>query len=166
MLVLGIDPGLARTGFAFVEERQGRYHYLQSGCITTAKTMPSSQRLLAIYEELETLIEQQQPQALALEKLFFSKNVRTALQVGEARGVVILAAAGRGLALFEYTPLQVKQAVAGYGRADKDQVEKMVCLTLDLKKPPSVDDEADALAVALCHLQSRRYQEAVDRGGS
>jgi crossover junction endodeoxyribonuclease RuvC len=99
-----------------------------------------------------------------VEKIFFSKNVRTAFQVGEARGVVLLAAARAGILLFEYTPLQVKQAVAGYGRAEKAQVQKMVQMLLKLQQQPAIDDEADAMAVALCHLQNRRFQEAV-RGG-
>jgi len=121
-------------------------------------------RLAEIYNRVSELIAQYRPQFMAVEKLFFCKNVRTALQVGEARGTIILAAAKNELAVFEYTPLQVKQAVAGYGRADKSQVQHMVQLLLRLPQRPAVDDEADALAVAICHLQHRRYRETVEGG--
>jgi len=121
-------------------------------------------RLELIYDQIMELIRLYRPDALSLEQLFFSKNTRTALQVGEARGIVILASAKSGLELHQYTPLQVKQAVAGYGRAAKEQVQRMVQILLKLEELPAVDDEADALAVALCHLQHRRWQEAVKRG--
>lgn len=166
MRIIGIDPGVAITGYGVIEEREEGYRCIASGCIRTAADLPSAIRLLAIYDQIGRLIEQYRPQALVVEKLFFSKNVRTAFQVGEARGVIILAAASAGLLLFEYTPLQVKQAVAGYGKAEKTQVQKMVQLLLKLQQPPPVDDEADAMAVALCHLQNRRFNEAVKGGSS
>ncbi|HPU00439.1 MAG: crossover junction endodeoxyribonuclease RuvC [Firmicutes bacterium] len=162
MVVLGIDPGLAITGYGLVEEREGRFIRLASGCIRTAKDTASPLRLEEIFNGVEEIIRRYQPAAMVVEKLFFCKNVRTALQVGEARGTVILAAAKNRLPVFEYTPLQVKQAVAGYGAADKAQVQKMVQLLLALSRCPAVDDEADALAVALCHLQHRRYREVVE----
>ncbi len=166
MRLLGIDPGVAITGYSIVEELGNDFCLIDSGCIRTKSDLPPEQRLEAIYNRVTALITEYKPQALSIEKIFFSKNVRTAFQVGEARGVVILAAAKSGLFLFEYTPLQVKQAVAGYGKADKGQVQRMVKMLLRLKEIPAVDDEADAMAVALCHLQNRRYQEAVKGGRS
>jgi crossover junction endodeoxyribonuclease RuvC len=166
MFILGIDPGVAITGYAVLEESGTLYRCVASGCIRTASDLPPEMRLLAIFEQINDLIARYKPQSLVIEKIFFSKNVRTAFQVGEARGVVILAAARSRLAVFEYTPLQVKQAVAGYGRAEKAQVQKMVQMLLKLSHQPAVDDEADAMAVALCHLQNRRFQEAVRGGGS
>ncbi|HOB86469.1 MAG TPA: crossover junction endodeoxyribonuclease RuvC [Bacillota bacterium] len=164
MRVLGIDPGVALTGYGVLEEQGGDYLRLASGCIRTAEKLPMPRRLELIYDQIMELIRLYRPDALSLEQLFFSKNTRTALQVGEARGIVILASAKSGLELHQYTPLQVKQAVAGYGRAAKEQVQRMVQILLKLEELPAVDDEADALAVALCHLQHRRWQEAVKRG--
>lgn len=164
MIILGIDPGLALTGYGVVEEKENEFYRLASGCIRTARDTPGPLRLAEIYDRVSELIVQYGPHSMAVEKLFFCKNVSTALQVGEARGTIILAAAKSDLAFFEYTPLQVKQAVAGYGRADKSQVQHMVHLLLRLPKRPAVDDEADALAVALCHLQHRRYYEALKGG--
>ena len=164
MRILGIDPGVAITGYSIIEENDNDYFCIASGCIRTASDSEPELRLLTIYDRITELVEEYSPQALVVEKIFFSKNVRTAFQVGEARGVVLLAAARAGILLFEYTPLQVKQAVAGYGKAEKAQVQKMVQLLLKLQRQPAVDDEADAMAVALCHLQNRRFQEAV-RGG-
>lgn len=162
--IIGIDPGVAITGYAVIEESESDFTCITSGCIRTNKDLPSAARLEAIYNQVFELISKYKPHSLAVEKIFFSKNVRTAFQVGEARGVIILAAAGSGLDLFEYTPLQVKQAVAGYGKAEKAQVQKMVQMLLKLPQKPSVDDEADAMAVALCHLQNRRWQDAVKGG--
>lgn len=164
MKIIGIDPGVAITGFAVLEESGSNYQYISSGCIRTAKNLPTGERLRAIYEAVNEVVKDHQPNVLAIEKLFFSKNVRTAFQVGEARGVIILAATNANLEIFEYTPLQVKQAVAGYGKAEKGQVQKMVQMLLKLSQLPRVDDEADAMAVALCHLQYRRFQEAVKGG--
>ncbi len=164
MRVLGIDPGVAITGYSIIEENENNFLLIASGCIRTAKETPPALRLKAIHLKVVELIDEYKPLAMAVEKIFFSKNVRTAFQVGEARGVVILAAARFDLELHEYTPLQIKQAVAGYGKADKAQVQKMVQMLLRLPKPPAVDDEADAMAASLCHLQNRRYQEAVKGG--
>lgn len=164
MRIIGIDPGVAITGYAVVEESGDKYICLSSGCIETASEKPTSLRLQEIHNRILELVDRYNPRALAIEKIFFSKNVRTAFQVGEARGVVILVAAMRSLELFEYTPLQVKQAVAGYGNAEKSQVQKMVKLLLGLDEQPAFDDEADAIAVALCHLHGRRYREALKGG--
>ena len=161
---MGIDPGLAITGYGVLEEKNSETRRLASGVIRTSKQTPGEQRLAQIYDRVGELILEYRPQTLAIEKLFFCKNVRTALQVGEARGTVILAAAKGELEFYEYTPLQVKQAVAGYGRADKQQVQRMVELVLKLPEKLKVDDEADALAVALCHLQYRSFNRAT-RGG-
>lgn len=166
MRIIGIDPGVAITGYGLVEETAGDFTRVISGCILTDKELPTAERLRAIHEQVLKLIVDYSPQALAIEKIFFSKNVRTAFQVGEARGVIILAAAQHHIELYEYTPLQVKQAVAGYGKAEKAQVQKMVQLLLRLEQQPSVDDEADALAIALCHMQNRRFQEIIAKGRS
>lgn len=165
MIILGIDPGLALTGYGIVEERDNGFHRLDSGTIRTAQGRPGIRRLEEIFDRVSELIFRFEPHSLALEKLFFCRNVSSALQVGEARGTIILAAAKRELPLYEYTPLQVKQAVAGYGRADKLQVQRMVQMLLQSTAKWSTDDESDALAVALCHLQHRRYHEAVKGGG-
>jgi len=164
MRILGIDPGVAITGYGIVEEKGGDYHCPASGIIRTGSDLPTASRLASIHEQVMEIIAEHSPRALAVEKIFFSKNVRTAFQVGEARGVIILAASGNNLAVFEYTPLQVKQAVAGYGKAEKAQVQNMVRMLLKLPQKPAADDEADAMAVALCHLQNRRWQEAVKGG--
>jgi crossover junction endodeoxyribonuclease RuvC len=164
MRIIGIDPGVAITGYGVVEEIGSSIHCVASGIIRTSKDLPSEMRLEAIFNQFNELVMLHKPGVLAIEKIFFSRNVSTAFQVGEARGVIILAAARNRLELFEYTPLQVKQAVAGYGKAEKMQVQKMVRVLLNLPHLPAVDDEADAMAVALCHLQNRRFQNAVKGG--
>ena len=157
MLVLGIDPGTAITGYGLVKKGEGDDLTLVTyGAITTSSDWPLSERLRRIYRELTAVIEDQQPTAVAVEELFFSKNVRTALSVGQARGVVLLAAANAGLPIHEYTPLQVKQAITGYGRASKDQVQQMVKMLLALDSVPQPDDAADAIAVAICHIHSAK----------
>ncbi len=166
MRVIGIDPGVAITGYGIIDENGSEYSYIDSGCVRTPKDLNSASRLKDIHDYIFDLVANYTPQALVVEKLFFSKNVRTAFQVGEARGVIILAAARCNVDLFEYTPLQVKQAVAGYGKAEKKQVQTMVQMLLKIPHTLKVDDEADALAVALCHLQNRRYHEALKGGKS
>lgn len=155
MLVLGVDPGTATTGYGLVEERAGHLVALDYGVIRTSNDLLPADRLLGIYEELSRLIRAHSPEAVAVEELFFNRNVQTALAVGQARGVVLLAAASAGLPVAEYTPPQVKQAVAGYGGADKHQMQAMVKLVLGLPEPPRPDDAADALAVAICCVHSR-----------
>lgn len=164
MLVLGIDPGTAITGYAVVGQNDG-LHAVTYGVIRTPSDLPLAQRLLMIYQELTAVIRLHQPVAVAVEELFFSKNTRTAMSVGQARGIVLLAAAQAGLPVFHYKPAEVKQAVTGYGGASKSQVQEMVRLLLGLEAIPRPDDAADALAIAICHLHSApmRYQLANDR---
>ncbi len=166
MLVLGIDPGTATTGYGLVQETEtGEIKMVDYGVILTPAGMPLELRLLELHRQLKALLLLHRPQCAAVEKLFFQKNVRTAMAVGQARGVVLLALAENGLEIGEYTPLEVKQAVAGYGAADKKQVQEMVKALLDLDKIPKPDDAADALAIAICHLHSSRV-ERLARGVS
>ncbi len=151
MLVLGIDPGSAITGYGLVKEAGNSLRAVDYGCIRTAPSEPLEERLHKIYREVCELIEKYKPDQFAVEELFFNKNVRTALTVGQARGVILLAGAQSGLQVHEYTPLQVKQAVVGYGRAEKAQIQFMVKTMLSLPTIPKPDDVADALAIAICH---------------
>ncbi len=168
MLALGIDPGTATTGFGLVREQHGSYHLVDCGVVLTPAQEPMPQRLLLLHGRLLEILAAHRPDAVAVEELFFNKNVRTAITVGQARGVVLLAAAQAGIPVYEYTPLQVKQAVVGYGRAEKHQVQEMVRILLGLDCAPTPDDAADAVAVALCHLQSvglyRRLAESTQQG--
>ena len=156
MLVLGVDPGTAITGYGLVREEAEGLTLVEYGVITTPAGQPLAERLQTIYRGLADVARQHQPQQAAVEELFFSRNVRTALSVGHARGVALLALADAGLAIHEYKPLQIKQAIAGYGGADKQQVQHMVRLLLDLDDVPQPDDAADAVAVAVCHIHSAR----------
>lgn len=164
MLVIGIDPGTAITGYGVVRIHQGRdIEAVDYGVIETPAKAPMPERLVMLYEQLNQILTLHRPDTGAVEKLFFQKNVRTAISVGQARGVALLALAQVGVPSAEYTPLEVKQAVAGYGGADKNQVQQMVRVLLALEHIPRPDDAADALAVAICHLHSARikglYQE-------
>lgn len=161
MVVLGIDPGLAITGYGLVAENQGNLRLIAYGTLTTRAGRPLAARLQQIYRELQAIVTQYKPTAAAVEEIFFARNARTAFAVGQARGVVLLALADAGLWPVEYTPLQVKEAVVGYGRATKDQVQAMVKLLLGLEAVPQPDDAADALAVAICHLHSCGFQNLV-----
>ena len=163
MLVLGIDPGTAITGYGLVREEEEGLVLVGCGVITTPADQLLPQRLQAIYRGLTTIIAQHRPDQVAVEELFFSRNVRTALSVGQARGVVLLAAAEAGLPLHEYKPLEVKQTVAGYGGADKRQVQEMVRMLLQLERVPEPDDAADAVAVAVCHIHSARMRALIGR---
>lgn len=157
-LALGIDPGTATTGYGLVRlERDGELVAVQYGVILTPKDDSPSARLERIYNDLRKLIKKHKPDSAAVEKLFFSRNVTTALAVGQARGVVLLALQQAGIEAFEYTPNEVKNAVAGYGSADKRQVQEMVRALLQLDSIPKPDDAADALAVAITHLNTKRY---------
>jgi crossover junction endodeoxyribonuclease RuvC len=149
--VLGIDPGLANTGYGVVARRGMRFVALDGGVVTTRPGVPLEQRLATIYTEVCTLIERHQPEAVALEDLFFGQNAGSAFKVGQARGVVMLAAGQRGVPCASYTPQQVKQAVCGTGRAAKEQVARMVCAVLGLPDDPLPDHATDALAVGVCH---------------
>jgi crossover junction endodeoxyribonuclease RuvC len=154
MLVLGVDPGTAITGYGIVRSDGEVLEPVTYGVITTAAGEPFSRRLQHLYRELLALIDRYHPSEGSVEELFFARNARTALSVGHARGVILLALAEAGLAIYEYTPLQVKQAITGYGRATKDQVQQMVRLLLCLGEIPQPDDAADALAIAICHAHS------------
>jgi crossover junction endodeoxyribonuclease RuvC len=156
MRVLGIDPGTATTGYGVVEEIGGDLKALVCGVVRTEAGKPPAARLQVIYREIKELASEWEPDEAAVEELFFSKNVRTAMSVGQARGVTLLALADVGLSIAEYTPLEIKQSVTGYGNADKAQMQEMTRLLLGLKEPPRPDDAADALAVAICHLHSAR----------
>ncbi len=156
MIVLGIDPGTAITGYGLVREEDGQAVALAYGAITTPSDLSLPDRLKLLQRGLAAVIDQHQPDQSAVEQLFFNKNVRTALAVGHARGVVLLTLAQANIPVYEYTPLEVKLAVTGNGRADKVQVQQMVTLLLSLSKIPKPDDVADALAIALCHLHSAR----------
>jgi len=152
--VLGIDPGIAIVGFGFVDKEGHKLTPVQYGSIETKAGTPQETRLIQVYESAGALMDKYKPDEVAVEKLFFNRNVTTAFAVGQARGVIILAAAQRGLPVAEYTPLQVKQAVVGYGKAEKRQVQEMVRMFLKLSAVPKPDDVADALAVAICHAHS------------
>ncbi|MBR2721813.1 MAG: crossover junction endodeoxyribonuclease RuvC [Clostridia bacterium] len=154
MIILGIDPGLAIVGWGVVEYRNSRFSTLAYGSLQTPAGMPTEERLQRIWEGMCELIERYHPDELSIEELFFNTNITTGIRVAEARGVILLAAQQKGLRIQEYTPLQVKQAVVGYGRAEKKQVITMVTMLLGLEKPPKPDDTADALALAICHAHS------------
>ncbi len=166
MRILGIDPGYAIVGFGVVDYAGMNFAPLEYGAITTEAGTPFAQRLTAIYEDLDFLIKRWQPDSIALERLFFTSNQKTVIDVAQARGVIILCAAQHGIPLFEYTPLQVKMAVVGYGKAEKRQVMDMTRRILRLEQIPKPDDAADALAIAVCHGHSftgMRLKEAEKR---
>ena len=154
MRILGIDPGFAIVGYGVIDYEKGKYKTVDYGKITTPAGMDMPLRLKEVYDGILRLIELFNPDVLAIEELFFNTNVKTAIAVGHARGVIVLAAANKGIKINEYTPRQIKQAGVGYGRADKNQVQQMVKMFLGLKEVPKPDDTADALAVAICHANS------------
>ncbi len=161
MIILGIDPGTACTGYGIVDYRWDEFKLKRYGCIRTKASLPTHQRLREIYARLVEIIEENQPDELVLEQLFFSENAQTAMAVGQVRGIALLAAANCNLRTFEYTPLQIKQAVAGYGRARKEQIQYMVKTILGLAETPKPDDAADALALAICHAHCKRMGEKI-----
>lgn len=154
MIVLGIDPGYAIVGYGVVEYHNNHFRVLDFGAITTEAHTPFNERLERIYDCACAIIARYNPEALAIEKLFFNTNQKTAIDVAQARGALVLAAQKAKMPIFEYTPLQVKQSVVGYGRAEKKQVQEMTRLMLNLEKIPKPDDAADALAMAICHCHS------------
>lgn len=157
MLVVGIDPGTATTGYGFIRETpQGDLQVVDYGVILTPAHTPMEERLQHLYGRLKELFLLHRPQSGAVEKLFFQRNVTTAIAVGQARGIVLLAMAETGVSVFEYAPLEVKQAVVGYGGADKNQMQQMVKAILNLESIPKPDDAADALGIAICHIHSAR----------
>ena len=149
--ILGIDPGLATIGYALLDKETNHFEVLEYGIIKTSADKDDIERLEIIHRNIEALIKEFEPEQMAVEELFFNKNVKTAISVGQARGVILLAGSQAGLKVAEYTPLQIKQAVVGYGRADKMQVQQMVKSLLNLSEIPRPDDAADALAISICH---------------
>lgn len=154
MTILGLDPGVATVGFGIITSDKYSQQLVQHGVITTAAGLPLSNRLGRIYRDTLELIEKFRPDAMAVEELFFNTNLKTGIAVSHGRGALLLAGENSGTSIYEYTPLQVKQAVTGYGRADKKQVMEMVKRLLNMKTLPKPDDAADALAIALCHARS------------
>jgi len=153
--ILGIDPGLATVGYGIIDVSGNRIHAVDYGSILTPAGMQTHKRLNQIYMALEELIKKYQPDDMAVEELFWNTNQTTGIRVSEARGIILLAGERNSLNIFEYTPLQIKQAITGYGRAEKKQIIVMVTALLNLPAPPKPDDTADALAVAICHSQCR-----------
>ena len=152
MIIMGIDPGVARMGYGFVERKKAgeKLKLIDYGCITTDSSLPAGERLKKINNELNRLIKKYRPEALAVENIYFFKNLKTAMPVSQAKGVVLLTAAKKNVPVYEFTPLQAKMTVVGYGRAEKKQVQEMVKIFLNLENIPKPDDAADALAVAIC----------------
>jgi len=150
MIILGIDPGTAATGYGVIEKTSVKLEFICSGCIRTKANLPISERLNEIDQQLTKIIKKHRPERVAVEDIFFSKNLKTAVAVSQAKGVILARAARMRIPVIEFTPLQIKQAVTSYGRADKTQVQKMVKLLLSLKEIPQPDDAADALAAAIC----------------
>ncbi len=161
--ILGIDPGLEITGVSILDVEKGKYHPIFSGCIVTKRTKPLHKRLEDIYSSVNDIIKRYCPNCVAIEELFFSVNAKTALDVGQARGVSILAGSVNNLKIFEYTPLEIKQAVVGYGRATKKQVRYMLRAILKVGDDffPKKDDAWDAMAVSLCHANNRKFKDKV-----
>ena len=154
MRILGIDPGYAIVGYGVLDYRNNHFGIVDFGAITTPAGMDFGRRVEIIYDEMQVLIEKTKPEVMAIEKLFYNTNAKTVIDVGQARGVLLLAAQKNHLPVYEYTPLQVKQSVVGYGRAEKKQVQEMTRLMLHLDKVPKPDDTADALAMAICHAHT------------
>ena len=154
MVILGIDPGVATIGFGIIRAERGKNTLIQYGVITTPPGIPLSERLLQISNDMEQLLETFKPDEMAVEELFFTKNITTGISVAHGRGVILLAAEKMGVPVFEYTPMQVKQSVVGYGKAEKKQVMLMTQRLLNMKEIPRPDDAADALAIAICHSRA------------
>ncbi len=162
MIVIGIDPGYAIVGIGVVEYNGNKFRPISYGAITTDAAMPTVDRLKRIYDEMTTLIDKYQPDAVAIEELFFNSNQKTAINVAQARGALLVAVKNKNIPIYEYTPLQVKQSVTGYGRADKTQVQQMVKMLLNLNVIPKPDDAADGLALAICHAHSSKINNMFD----
>ena len=165
MIILGIDPGYAIVGVGVTEYVGNKFHTLEYGAITTPAKMNTVDRLKKIYDGMNMYIEKYHPDSMAIEELFFNSNQKTAINVAQARGVILVAAANKGVPISEYTPLQVKQSVTGYGRADKAQVQHMVKTLLGLNVIPKPDDAADALALTICHAHSNKMNKMLGLNG-
>lgn len=154
MIILGIDPGYAIVGWGVIEYNANKFSVIDYGAVTTEAKTPFNDRLKQVYDGIDTIMKRYSPQTLAIEKLFYNTNAKTVIDVAQARGVINLAAVQNKIPIFEYTPLQVKQSVVGYGRAEKKQVQEMTRVILKLEKIPKPDDTADALAMAICHAHA------------
>lgn len=154
MIILGIDPGYAIVGWGVIEYTANRFTVVDYGAVTTEAGTPFNDRLKAVYDGIDSIMKRYSPEALSIEKLFYNTNAKTVIDVAQARGVINLAAVKNSVPIFEYTPLQVKQSVVGYGRAEKKQVQEMTRVILKLEKIPKPDDTADALAMAICHAHA------------
>lgn len=165
MIIIGIDPGYAIVGIGVIEYKGNKFRTLEYNAITTPAGMPTTERLKKIYQEMDAYLDKYNPDSVAIEELFFNSNQKTAINVAQARGVLLVAVANRGIPIFEYTPLQVKQSVTGYGRADKKQIQTMVKMMLRLNAIPKPDDAADALAIAICHAHSNKMNNLLGTNG-
>lgn len=161
MIIIGIDPGIAIVGFGIIQQKGSRLHPVQYGSIQTKAGLETATRLRQVYEATQELLQTYCPDVMAIEKLYFNRNVTTAFTVGQARGVMMLAAEQAGIPIAEYTPLQVKQATVGYGKAEKKQVQEMVRMLLNLTEIPKPDDVADALGVAITHAHSAKLNDVI-----
>lgn len=159
MRILGIDPGFAITGYSIIDYKGNKFKLIDSGAVTTKAGLSFPIRLTKIYDDLTMIINQYKPDAISVEELFFNNNAKTAINVAQARGVVLIAGCKNNIPTFEYTPLQIKQAVTGYGRADKIQVQKMVKTILNVEKLPKLDDTTDSMAAAICHAHSAKFSQ-------
>lgn len=157
MRILGIDPGFAITGYSVIDYTGNKFKLITAGAIETKAKTPFPYRLSKIYDDLNEIINEYQPEAMSIEELFFNNNIKTGINVAQARGIVLLAGYQHQIPIFEYTPLQVKQAVVGYGRAEKKQVQKMVQSILKVDKVPKLDDITDSMAIAICHAHSCKF---------
>lgn len=164
MLILGFDPGIAIVGFGVIKKQGNIIKPIQYGSIQTKAGLEMGVRLKQIYDGAKEIIETYKPEAVSIEKLYFNKNVTTAMTVAQARGVLMLSAVEANIPIFEYTPLQIKQAIVGYGRAEKKQIQEMVKMYLNLKETPKPDDVADALAIAICHAHSAKMTSLINKG--
>jgi len=161
MVILGIDPGTASTGYGLIDT-QDQLRVVEYGCIRTSSSQEMVDRLKIIYKKVKEIVQRFYPEEIAIEQVFFNRNTRTALSVGQARGVIMLAASCKGAKIFSYTPLEVKQAVTGYGKAKKRQVQRMVKKLLNLPQVPTSNDAADAMAIAVCHYYSRGIKRVIN----
>lgn len=159
MRILGIDPGFAITGYSIIDYQGNKFRLIDSGAVTTKAGTSFPLRLTKIYDDLSMIIDEYKPDAISVEELFFNNNAKTAINVAQARGVVLIVGCKKGVPTFEYTPLQIKQAVTGYGRADKLQVQRMVKTILNVESLPKLDDTTDSMAAAICHAHSAKFSE-------
>ena len=159
MRILGVDPGYGITGYSIIDYVGNKFSLITSGAVTTDAGVSFPLRLEKLYKDLDQIIKEYKPDAMSVEELFFNNNAKTAINVAQARGVILVVARMNGIATYEYTPLQIKQAVTGYGRADKMQVQRMVKMILNTEKLPKLDDITDSMAIGICHAHSSRFSQ-------